>query len=805
MFNYLEVFFLKKGSKVYLFLFIVFFAAHHFTYSQGETANWYFGQGAGIKFVKGSVKPVELSDNAMGIILNREGVASISDCQGNLLFYASGDTIWDKTHNVMLNGAGIGGNLSASQGILIVPQPNHDSIFYIFHSDAYDTGGVVLFNGSKGGVPLGVFGYSVVNINRNNGNGEVILKDSSLGIVSTEAINGVVHQNNKDVWVVAHEYGTDSFYSFLLTASGISDTVISESGPVIWEGLGYHKLSPAGKFIAHTYFLSGETGLFDFDDSTGVISNYLAIPSSIVFPYAFNNGISFSPQSTKLYVLNFGNLYQYDLSSGVTGTILASKTLVNPGNDLIGTMQLAPDCRLYIANTNGLSVVTEPENPGANCGFEYDKIQLTAGSTSITNPLPNFVESYFKGPGCISANFNYTQRCFGDTFPFFDASISSIYNPIYSRYWYFDDSLSENADTSTDLNPKHFFVSKGIHNVMLIISDSCGYHVDTNYLAISVTDQFISLGNDTTICSDGNDSLVLDTYLQNADLLWNTNDTNSAIIVYNSGEYFVSVTDSNGCQDSDSINIIFSLLPKINAGKDTLVCMGDTVRMNVSGGNTYLWSPGNLLNDDTIASPEFVPDTTITFIVGSPNQDGCWGHDSITVFVNNGNISTIEDTTIFEGTCIVLETTTDFSIQTNTWFPIIGLNDPNNLSPSVCPDEDINYYITITDSAGCVYIDSVSLKIIKGYVLELPSVFSPNEDQLNDEIKIIHSNIKGLEYFKIYTRWGELVFETNNIEQSWNGKFQDRNQEVGDYLYKISAITHTELQVSFEGVVTLIR
>ena len=147
---------------------------------------WYFGKNAGLDFSNGS--PQVLFD---GAIDNFEGVASISDYSGNLLFYTDGMTIYDRTHQPMVNGTGLNGHPSSTQSGVIVPLPNNDTRYIVFTVDyAYSDGDLY---------------YSVVDMNQAGGNGAVVTKNVFLQSNSTEKISAVRHSNQIDVWVVIHE------------------------------------------------------------------------------------------------------------------------------------------------------------------------------------------------------------------------------------------------------------------------------------------------------------------------------------------------------------------------------------------------------------------------------------------------------------------------------------------------------------------------------------------------------------------------------------------------------------------------
>src|SRR5690606_22723231 len=127
-----------------------------------------------------------------------------------------GDTIWDRNNNIMLNGTNIGARCngyssqSGSQSCLIVPKPGDSTLFYVFTTDCYED------NYSNG------FRYSIVDLNQNGGNGEVILSNQLLSTSVTEKIAGVYHVNQTDIWILTHELNNNVFNAYLVTNGGIS-------------------------------------------------------------------------------------------------------------------------------------------------------------------------------------------------------------------------------------------------------------------------------------------------------------------------------------------------------------------------------------------------------------------------------------------------------------------------------------------------------------------------------------------------------------------------------------------------------
>ncbi len=205
---------MRKFPALFLFILLAF----ECTAQQYNT--WYFGSGAGISFNTGGASlPFTLTD---GINSMSEGNASISDANGNILFYTNGQTVYNRTHQVMLNGNNLLGHRSAAQSSVIIPLPNNDSIYYIFTTDAIENS---LANGYR---------YSIVNIKHDGGKGEVITRNSFLNGSCTERLTAARHANGIDVWIIGNERSSNVFKAWLMTCMGLQTSpVISTVGAVL--------------------------------------------------------------------------------------------------------------------------------------------------------------------------------------------------------------------------------------------------------------------------------------------------------------------------------------------------------------------------------------------------------------------------------------------------------------------------------------------------------------------------------------------------------------------------------------------
>ena len=267
------------AAKWPIILWLALFGLFGFSaYGQGEFNTWYFGSQAGLTFSSTGAQAL-----TNGALISGEGCATISDAQGQLLFYTNGVTAWNRQHQVMTNGQGLGGfedvmrselpPNSATQGVTIVPLPGAAGQYYVFTVDAAE-------NGLQRGLQ-----YSVVDMNRQGGLGEVVRKAIPVPVPLTEKrltekLVAVRHANQRDVWILVHGWNSNIFLSYLLTANGLTPAPVQSAGGIVHQGganarrdynaLGYMKVSPTGQRLAVAQF-SGAVEVFDFNYGTGVV------------------------------------------------------------------------------------------------------------------------------------------------------------------------------------------------------------------------------------------------------------------------------------------------------------------------------------------------------------------------------------------------------------------------------------------------------------------------------------------------------------------------------------------------------
>lgn len=350
-------------------------------YSQKQANVWFFADHIGIDF---NASPPAILQNGQthykpGQQWN-EGSSSICDNTGALLFYTDGEKIWNKNHVVMPNGGNLLGNNSSTGSSIIAPLPGSSRYFYVFVTDAWE-------NDFKNGLT-----YSIVDMCLDSQRGDVVGNKKNIQLLNdtvAEKLACVRHDNGRDYWILTHKFGSNAFYAFLLSDTGIAGPVISNTGIDETTGWGGQMVvSPNGKMIG--YAVAGTAGFIaDFNAITGIVSNPQTISEKSRW------GVAFSPDNSKLYMGAYGGeIIQYDLMAGNTASIIASGVSI-PSTEVRADMRLGPDGNIYITKLYGkkyLSAITNPNVMYPACNF-VDSFMYFGGQT-VSYGLPNVIAGY---------------------------------------------------------------------------------------------------------------------------------------------------------------------------------------------------------------------------------------------------------------------------------------------------------------------------------------------------------------------------------------------------------------------------
>lgn len=350
------------------------------------------------------------------------------------------------------------------------------------------------------------------------------------------------------------------------------------------------------------------------------------------------------------------------------------------------------------------------------------------------------------------------------------------------------------------------------------VNVSFGGCTTTDSVRVRVIDNvFLSITDDTSMCLT--DTLQLNSITNALYFNWspstylsNASAANPYTVPLSNIQYILEASVGK-CNARDTVTIKPVPYPSADAGADTSICFGKTVKLNADiTGSEFTWSPVNsLLNSNTL-QPTAGPQVTTAYILSVTDTLGCPKPrtDTITVVV----IPPVQayagpDQNIVINQPVQLNADGAGANGTYIWSPPVYLNDPavkNPVATLTGGIDTIQYVVKATTKEGCAGYDSVVLYAFETLPdIFIPSAFTPNGDGLNDRIKPILAGIKDLIYFRIYNRWGNLMYSANEDGPGWDGSYGGQMQPSGTYVYIAHARDYNGKLIERKGTIVLIR
>jgi len=711
---------------------LLFICLFSFQYVDAQQNNiWYFGKKAGLDF--GQTPPAPLHNSAMD---TDEGSSNICDKNGNLLFYTNGVTVYNRNHQVMLNGNGLLGNISSVQSAIIIPHPGNINLYYIFTTDAIETDFAAGYN------------YSLVDITLDNGNGEVISKNTLLWASCTERLTAARHQNGTSVWLITNDRSSNIFRSWLIDCNGLNTTAVVSTVGFVLNGYdlmntGMMKVSPDGKQLCQAHFPSFDdtnpvpnyVQLFDFDNATGSITN----PRQVGFAGGQIISCEYSSNSRFLYLSRpfEQELDQLEATLPTAAYVISSRVIIKTVNTSYYGIQLAPDEKIYLAQPSTLlGVINSPNVKGAGCNFQKGQVDVNEGiGGSAYIGFPAYIND-LSYDGSNRYDYSIMDSCTG-TVQF--NGFASVPGTI-TWVWDFGDGF-----TSTAQNPVHSFaVTAQRYTVTLIIRSTGGCQLFERTIKKKVVPKGVILTpafDFTAVCSTGvaeftnKSSFLPDT--AKVQYYWDFDDGNTAadtnpVHTFSSGGIFnvrLTIKTTKACLDQSITHPVDLKVLNIQVSPGSEIDAGETVQLNVTGGGTNF-----------------------------------------------------------------------------KWTPNTGLSNPAIANPVAKPLRNTMYVVTAFNEAGCQDTDSVYIKVRQVPGIYVPTAFTPNNDGKNDIFKPFLSDEFDLLEFSIYNRWGQKIFMTAQKEVGWNGKLNGLVQDTGVYVWIVNGVdTRSGKRVAKKGTFVIIR
>jgi gliding motility-associated-like protein len=501
------------NNGYFILLFFSFTASaqwHNGLWTGKQANNWCLESNLGIEFTYGP--PASFQGVQMAVL---EGSSSISDPDGQLLFYSGGTNIWNRNHQILQNGDNIIGDTSSTQHGVFIPKPGNPNIYYFLTVNRYQA--------------LTGLTYCEIDLSLDEGLGGVTANKNIVidPDIAGEKITAVYHADKQQVWIITHKRTGNAYAAFLISEDGISTSPVVSAGgfdfpdPLTSGSSGTNgpcsqlKISPDGTTLAAAIMTGTNKGidLSRFNNATGNIEFITHLGGYTGQLY----GLEFSPNSRFLYAADpfdlvfGGSVTQHDVTLPTPEAVADSKVAVADLGynfyDANCAMQLAPDGRIYIRNIMGhvLNVINYPNNQGMACGFALDSFVTT---NQAPYGLPTFNQSYFQS-GLLTQ-----ELCFGKIL------FSLLRIPdADSVTWDFGDPQS-GADNISE-SPLHTFSAAGTYTITASISSNGALQTAGTTIIVEDPDQGIITPPDMRLCENNPENFIFDLASQTAVLLGN--------------------------------------------------------------------------------------------------------------------------------------------------------------------------------------------------------------------------------------------------------------------------------------------
>jgi gliding motility-associated-like protein len=269
--------------------------------------------------------------------------------------------------------------------------------------------------------------------------------------------------------------------------------------------------------------------------------------------------------------------------------------------------------------------------------------------------------------------------------------------------------------------------------------------------------------------------------------------------------FYLTVTNSNGCIQRDSLTLHQDSPSQVNPGADRYICLGESTQLGgepTATGSTfaysYEWSPTYSLDDAASPNPMASPMETTTYQLisrtGECVVDTAW----VTIEVKPLPVITLtEDLSLGFGESTLLQASGG---ETYYWYPQTGLDNYSIPNPVAAPAKTTEYHVVVTDSLGCQNEASVMVYVKND--LYIPNTFTPNGDGQNDTFMVYGNGVQEIS-LSIYNRWGKLIYQTTEVEaamsRGWNGTVNGEIQETGIYQWSIKGRHFDGSPLQFKG------
>ena len=572
-------------------------------------------------------------------------------------------------------------------------------------------------------------------------------------------------------------------------------------------------------------------------------AGFVCSPNAVMFTAAASNANS--------YVWNFG-----DGNTATTSSNIIYHTYANPGNYVPSvSLQNITGCSFFIQGLDtikvdkitagftwaaqqrcGSTAVQFTDTSSAFFGIANVDWRFGDGTTGTGNAinhtytasnLYNVEMILTSNSGCadtISTPVNIhvnsipvasiigdIERCANELITF-SANIVST-DPLTVQQWTMSNGVTANGPSFS-----YLFNLPGTYNIRFISGTAFGCF-DTAFHTILIKPvPFITATNSLSICL-GNTAQLNVTGAANYQ--WNpaqglscTTCSNPIASPLITTPYVVTASNAFGCAAYDTVVVTVIQPMNLTVSPNDSICIGESANLLATGATTYAWNPGATLSSITVANPVATPIITTSYRVVGYDGFNCFT-DTAFVVVAVGRYPTVNlgpDLILSTGTLHPLITTvTNGPIAQWLWSPALDLSCANCPLPVANIKKDISYIVKVTTGYGCSATDTISIKVFcEDSQVFIPNAFTPDGDGINDVLMVRGKGIVSVKFFRVFNRWGELVFERSNfppnvVSYGWNGKVRGITGPPDVFVYTAEVVCENGSTYVYKGNTSIIK
>lgn len=364
-----------------------------------------------------------------------------------------------------------------------------------------------------------------------------------------------------------------------------------------------------------------------------------------------------------------------------------------------------------------------------------------------------------------------------------------------------------------------FNVATGTYSNITVKDDNGCTATATAVFVDEIDNMFLEIGNDTTICEGSSVTFQPQTNDETSVFLWTPanfiqdNTIKNAVAAPVDTTEFILHAEWGACSRTDTITVNVKWKPIPDAGEDVRICLDDSTMIHgsvshTSGAVTLRWEPAHLVHDPNASSTMAVPGGTQEYVLIATDEYGCDFdiRDTVLVIMQpavpayaGGDTLLIvnqEQMLLGYGGEEYLWSTPSSGVQ---------ILNPDAQNPTVILANDARFFLKVTDIAGCIGFDTVYVQVYQGPEYFVPNAFTPNGDGLNDIFRVIPVGMTRPDYFRVFNRYGQIVFETNQYMKGWDGRYKGVLQQSGTYVWVLKGYDKNGRPIEMKGTVLLIN